>query len=85
MELFVKCFASMQGYAGALGQGALQESHGGSTYCGVAALHLLGALDGTSDATVSLHDSELQALIRWLIMRQQDVQESAKGDLTRRK
>uniref|UniRef100_A0A2P2I1I4 Geranylgeranyl transferase type-1 subunit beta-like n=1 Tax=Hirondellea gigas TaxID=1518452 RepID=A0A2P2I1I4_9CRUS len=106
------------GYAGALGQGALQESHGGSTYCGVAALHLLGALkknagnvsaskdndatatNETDNATVtsnvaandssaavaaSSYDSEadtelhgllspreLDSLVRWLIMRQQD-------------
>lgn len=34
-----------QSYDYGIGQGPGQESHGGSTYCAVAALHLMGRLD----------------------------------------
>ncbi|KAA0195197.1 hypothetical protein HAZT_HAZT011024 [Hyalella azteca] len=76
--------ADCLGYAGSLGQGALQESHGGSTYCGVAALYLFGAiqpldlyLDDAPSRTVTTTSSafserEIRALVRWLVMRQED-------------
>jgi len=35
---------SSQSYDAGIAQGPLQESHGGSTYCAVAALHLMGRL-----------------------------------------
>ena len=66
--------ACVQGYGGALGQGALQESHGGSTYCGVAALHLLGYLPGGArGGSDAMSEAQVQALVRWLVMRQEHV------------
>ena len=62
---------SCLGYAGALGQGSLQESHGGSTYCGVAALYLLGALEKDDD---TLSATQKEKLIRWLLCRQEDIE-----------
>ncbi|KAI8914412.1 protein geranylgeranyltransferase-like protein type I beta subunit [Gorgonomyces haynaldii] len=55
-------FASrIQNFDGAFGQQPEQESHGGSTYCAVAALYLLGKLD-----QVQKRDS----LIHWLVSLQ---------------
>jgi len=50
-----------QSYDGGIAQGPLQESHGGSTYCAVASLHLLGMLDTFP---------RKQALIQWCLERQ---------------
>ncbi len=55
---FVK---SSQRYDGGLSQGGSRESHGGSTYCAVAALWLMGRLDTSIDKP---------ALIDWLAARQ---------------
>ena len=48
-------------YEGALGQGPLQESHGGSTFTGVAALALMGRLG---------RYPERERLLRWCAERQ---------------
>ena len=50
-------------FSGGFGQGPWLESHGGSTYCAVAALSLLGGLD-------RLPSSKRQGLVRWCINRQ---------------
>lgn len=49
-----------QRYDGGIGQGGARESHGGSTYCAVASLYLMGRLD--------VVDREL--LVDWLSRRQ---------------
>jgi geranylgeranyl transferase type-1 subunit beta len=57
-----------QSYDGGIAQGPRQESHGGSTYCSIAALHLMGRLDILGDE----HDSKSRRarLLRWLFDRQ---------------
>jgi len=52
-------------YDGALGQDANQEGHAGLTYCGIAALSLMGTLD------VALTEAQKRKLKRWLVLRQQ--------------
>lgn len=58
---------SCQAYDGAFGQGPLQEGHGGSTYCAVASLALMGQLDPHTGA---LAPERRRALVRWLVARQ---------------
>jgi len=50
-------------YDGGIGQGPGLESHGGSTYCAVAALKLMGRLD-------ELGEKRLDRLVRWCVNRQ---------------
>jgi len=50
-------------YEGGIGQGPGLEAHGGSTYCGVAALHLMGRLE-------ELGESRRKRLIHWCLNRQ---------------
>ncbi|NXA28565.1 PGTB1 transferase, partial [Ibidorhyncha struthersii] len=52
-------------YDNGLGQGAGLESHGGSTFCGIAALCLMGKLEEV------FSEKELNRIRRWCIMRQQ--------------
>ena len=52
--------ASSQRPDGGISQGGGKEAHGGSTYCAVAALHLMGRLEVL----------DRDALIEWLAMRQ---------------
>jgi len=52
---------SSQGYDGGIAQGPLQESHGGSTYCAVAALYLTGGLSSL----------RVDDLVAWCLKRQQ--------------
>jgi geranylgeranyl transferase type-1 subunit beta len=42
VELAVKFICGSQRYDGGISQGGCKESHGGSTYCAVAALALMG-------------------------------------------
>jgi len=57
----VKYIISSQSFDAGIGQGPGQESHGGSTYCAVASLHLMGRL----------HElPKRDALIRWCLERQ---------------
>jgi len=51
------------GYDGGIGQGPGLEAHGGSTYCAVAALTLMGRLD-------DLGEARLTGLRRWCLARQ---------------
>jgi geranylgeranyl transferase type-1 subunit beta len=41
------------------------ESHGGSTFCGIASLSLMGHLDG------AFSDKKLEGLKKWCLFRQQ--------------
>jgi len=50
-------------YEGGIGQGPGLEAHGGSTYCGVAALSLMGCLP-------SLPAHTRQGIVRWCVARQ---------------
>ncbi|XP_066977343.1 geranylgeranyl transferase type-1 subunit beta [Macrobrachium rosenbergii] len=65
-----KYIINSMSYEGALGQGIYLEAHGGSSYCAIATLHLMGQLEST------LSQSQRQRLIRWLVNRQ-----SAEGGL----
>ena len=51
-------------YDGAFGQGPFNEAHGGSTFCAVASLYLMGTL------TSALNKRQLAQLTRWLLQRQ---------------
>uniref|UniRef100_A0A4W5K9L0 Protein geranylgeranyltransferase type I, beta subunit n=1 Tax=Hucho hucho TaxID=62062 RepID=A0A4W5K9L0_9TELE len=53
-------------YDNGIGQGAGLESHGGSTFCAVAALCLMGKLEEM------FSERELNRIRRWCIMRQQN-------------
>lgn len=53
-------------YDGGIGQGPLQESHGGSTYCAVATLVLAERLEST------LGEKRLRKLSRWCVNRLDD-------------
>jgi len=61
VEKAVSYILSSQSYDRAIGQGPGQESHGGSTYCALAALHLMGQLHQLP------HKEEL---VYWLTQRQ---------------
>lgn len=50
-------------YEGGIGQGPGLEAHGGSTYCGVAALCMMGRLEHVGE-------NRLSALLRWCLARQ---------------
>lgn len=52
-------------YEGAIGQDRHQEGHAGLTFCGIAALSLMGTLD------TALNNSQKAKLVRWLVLRQQ--------------
>nr|XP_053633944.1 geranylgeranyl transferase type-1 subunit beta-like [Cherax quadricarinatus] len=51
-------------YEGAMGQGIYLEAHGGSCYCAIATLHLMGKLDS------ALSNIQKHRLVRWLVNRQ---------------
>ena len=55
---------SIQSYEGGFAQNIGRESHGGSTYCALAALQLMGKLDVISEESRS-------RLIYWCLNRQQ--------------
>jgi len=57
----VRYILSSQTYEYAMAQGPGQEAHGGSTYCSIAALLLMGFLD---------HLPHQDKLVRWLLERQ---------------
>eukprot|EP00043_Microstomoeca_roanoka_P002437 m.38424 g.38424 ORF g.38424 m.38424 type:complete len:352 (-) comp11482_c1_seq1:41-1096(-) len=54
-----------QTYEGGFAQGPGQEAHGGSTFCALASLSMLGALDG-------LEADRRERVLEWLLRRQQD-------------
>lgn len=62
-ELAINYVVSSIGYDGGIGQGPELEAHGGSTYCAVAALVLMGRLGEVEEA-------KLKGLKRWCISRQ---------------
>eukprot|EP00730_Choanoeca_flexa_P002544 TRINITY_DN11086_c0_g2_i4.p2 TRINITY_DN11086_c0_g2~~TRINITY_DN11086_c0_g2_i4.p2 ORF type:complete len:345 (+),score=58.81 TRINITY_DN11086_c0_g2_i4:1867-2901(+) len=53
------------GYDGGIAQGPGLESHAGSTFCGVAALSMMGNMDEVLDTTARAN------LVRWLVNRQE--------------
>ncbi|XP_051980910.1 geranylgeranyl transferase type-1 subunit beta [Xyrauchen texanus] len=55
----------IQSYDSGIGQGAGLESHGGSTFCAVASLCMMGKLQDV------LSERELKRIRRWCILRQQ--------------
>ena len=59
----MKYIKSCLRYDGGFSQGPGMESHGGSTYCAVAALHLMGRLDS------ALSPSQRRGLVRWCTAR----------------
>ncbi|KAL0091986.1 protein geranylgeranyltransferase type I beta subunit [Phycomyces blakesleeanus] len=62
MEKTLKYIQNLQSYEHAIGQSPGQESHGGSTFCGVGALELMGKKDeGISNK---------EKLIKWCLLRQ---------------
>jgi geranylgeranyl transferase type-1 subunit beta len=61
-ELATAFIKSSQRYDGGFSQGGTRESHGGSTYCAVAALSLMGRLNGET--------IDIGALTEWLSARQ---------------
>ncbi|KAI3640223.1 hypothetical protein MIR68_001101 [Amoeboaphelidium protococcarum] len=63
IDLITSFILGAQSYDGGFGQRCGEESHGGSTYCAVASLSLLGRLDPMSE----IKRDQLQ---RWLIKRQ---------------
>lgn len=64
-DLFVQsnCLYQLQRYDCGVSQHYEMESHGGTTFCAIAALHLSGQMDTLSEST-------RDKLIRWLIFRQ---------------
>jgi len=62
-EAAVSYVLSSISYEGGIGQGPGLEAHGGSTYCGVAALVLMGRLE-------DLGEDRLGRLTRWCVQRQ---------------
>ncbi|XP_076066537.1 geranylgeranyl transferase type-1 subunit beta [Oratosquilla oratoria] len=66
VDAAVTYIQNSMGYEGALGQGASLEAHGGSTYCAVAALDLMGHLKS------AFSDTQHERLVRWLVLRQTD-------------
>jgi len=63
MEAAVSYVMASISYEGGIGQGPGLEAHGGSTYCAVAALVLMGRLE-------DLGPARLDNLTRWCIFRQ---------------
>ncbi|XP_014771199.1 geranylgeranyl transferase type-1 subunit beta [Octopus bimaculoides] len=64
-DLAISYIKTSLSYDGGIGQGPGLESHGGPTFCAVAALSLMGCLH----ETFTLH--QLERLKRWCVMRQQ--------------
>ncbi|KAI9290883.1 geranylgeranyl transferase type-1 subunit beta-like protein [Neoconidiobolus thromboides FSU 785] len=62
VELALNYIKNSQTYDFAISQGPNLESHGGSTYCGLAALHLINKMDSI------INDKE--NLIKWCLNRQ---------------
>ncbi|EGG24480.1 hypothetical protein DFA_02723 [Cavenderia fasciculata] len=66
IDLALQYIRSSFGYEFAFGQGPLQEAHGGSTYCAIAALSLLGLLD----QEFPKQSVKREKLVQWLVMKQ---------------
>jgi protein farnesyltransferase subunit beta len=64
---FVK---SCQTYEGGMGGEPFSEAHGGYTFCAVAALKLLGALNNSNNRSNSSHGFDVSTLLGWLGRRQ---------------
>ncbi|GFT11235.1 geranylgeranyl transferase type-1 subunit beta [Nephila pilipes] len=64
VEKIIEYIKESRNYDGGIGQGPGLESHGGSTFCALATLWLMGKLEET------FTEKELNDLKRWLIFRQ---------------
>lgn len=60
----VKYILASLSYDGGIGQGPYLEAHGGSTFCAIASLWMMGRLD-------SLSTAQIESLRRWCFMRQE--------------
>lgn len=58
-------------FEGSLGLTPGREGHGGSTFCGIASLHIMGVLDAVMES--SERRGWKDDLIRWCVMRQYSV------------
>ncbi|GFT00983.1 geranylgeranyl transferase type-1 subunit beta [Trichonephila clavipes] len=63
-EKIIQYIKESRNYDGGIGQGPGLESHGGSTFCALATLYLMGRIEET------FTERELKDLKRWLIFRQ---------------
>src|ERR1700677_4873632 len=63
-SLTVSLLSPSQTYEGAFGQGPGHEAHGGSTFCAVASLILMGKLDQV------LSGKRVEILKRWCVFKQ---------------
>ncbi|KAL3924804.1 MAG: hypothetical protein SGILL_000814 [Bacillariaceae sp.] len=62
---------SCQTFEGGMGGEPFSEAHGGYTFCGVAALQIMGSLHSTSESDSNNHSSiDIAALQGWLARRQ---------------
>ncbi|XP_037657053.1 geranylgeranyl transferase type-1 subunit beta isoform X1 [Choloepus didactylus] len=66
MKMAIDYIRRSMSYDNGLAQGAGLESHGGSTFCGIASLCLMGKLEEV------FSEKELNRIKRWCIMRQQN-------------
>ncbi|KAK7083123.1 Geranylgeranyl transferase type-1 subunit beta [Halocaridina rubra] len=66
VDLATKYILNSMSYECALGQGIYLEAHGGSSYCAIATLQLMGKLES------ALSHSQRHRLIRWLVNRQSE-------------
>ncbi|XP_069481619.1 geranylgeranyl transferase type-1 subunit beta isoform X2 [Ambystoma mexicanum] len=66
MKKSISYIRSSMSYDSGLAQGPGLESHGGSTFCGIASLYLMGKLEEV------FSEKELNRIRRWCIMRQQN-------------
>ncbi|XP_078531649.1 geranylgeranyl transferase type-1 subunit beta [Lissotriton helveticus] len=66
MKKAISYIRNSMSYDSGLAQGAGLESHGGSTFCGIASLCLMGKLEEV------FSEKELNRIRRWCIMRQQN-------------
>ena len=71
IETATQYILSCKSYEGALGLTPGREGHGGSTFCGIASLYLLGVLDDVMERE-ELHGWR-DELIYWCVMRQKSL------------
>lgn len=78
IETATQYILSCKSYEGALGLTPGREGHGGSTFCGIASLYLLGVLDDV------MSREELRGwkddLIYWCVMRQKSLMKKVVND-----
>lgn len=76
IESATQYILSCKSYEGSFGLTPGREGHGGSTFCGVASLYLLGVLDDVMEKDTHHHHHHQgwkDDLIYWCVMRQQSL------------